>query len=86
MIKTPLSSIKNSKDTSMWNSISSQIENISDISFSAGNTGVLLVISRMILKLLDGVSKPALAGLWPNKNNMSVVLILEQILNVMKIT
>ena len=35
---------------------------------------MLLVISKMILKTLDGVSKPALAGLWPNKNNMSVVL------------
>jgi glycerol-3-phosphate acyltransferase PlsX len=72
--QSPLSSIKNSKDTSMWNSISSQTENISDITLSAGNTGVLLVISKMILKTLDGVSKPALAGLWPNKNNMSVVL------------
>ena len=72
--QSPLSSIKNSKDTSMWNSINSQTEDISDITLSAGNTGVLLVISKMILKTLDGVSKPALAGLWPNKNNMSVVL------------
>ena len=72
--QSPLSSIKNSKDTSMWNSISSQTENISDITLSAGNTGVLLVISKMILKTLDGVSKPALAGLWPNKNGMNVGL------------
>ena len=34
-----------------------------DISLSAGNTGVLLVISRMILKMMNKVSKPALAGL-----------------------
>ena len=33
----------------------------SDISLSAGNTGVLLVISRMILKMMNEVSKPALA-------------------------
>ena len=38
-----------------------------DISLSAGNTGVLLVISRMILKTMKDVSKPALAGLWPAK-------------------
>ena len=72
--ETPLTAIKNSKDTSMWNCIQHQCDGKSDISLSAGNTGVLLVISRMILKMINGVSKPALAGLWPNKNNMNVVL------------
>ena len=72
--ETPLSAIKNSKNTSMWNCIKSQLDGHSDISLSAGNTGVLLVISRMILKMMEKVSKPALAGLWPNKNGMNVVL------------
>ena len=58
----------------MWNCIKSQIEGDSDISLSAGNTGVLLVISRMILKMMNEVSKPALAGLWPNEKGMNVVL------------
>ena len=58
----------------MWNCIQHQIEGKSDISLSAGNTGVLLVISKMILKMMQGVSKPALAGLWPNQNGMNVVL------------
>jgi len=72
--ETPLTAIKNSKNTSMWNCIKSQIDGQSDISLSAGNTGVLLVISRMILKMMDEVSKPALAGLWPNQKSMNVVL------------
>ncbi len=72
--ETPLSAIKNSKNTSMWNCIQHQVEGKSDISLSAGNTGVLLVISRMILKMMDGLNKPALAGLWPNQNGMNVVL------------
>ena len=72
--ETPLTAIKNSKDSSMWNSINSQIELNSDISLSAGNTGVLFVVSRMLLKTIETVSKPALAGLWPNKKNMNVVL------------
>ena len=72
--ETPLTAIKNSKNSSMWNSINSQIEGDADISLSAGNTGVLLVISRMILKMMSQLSKPALAGLWPNKNGMNVVL------------
>ena len=72
--ETPLTAVKNSKNTSMWNCIQHQLEGKSDISLSAGNTGVLLVISRMILKMMDGVSKPALAGLWPNQHGMNVVL------------
>ena len=72
--ETPLTAIKNSKDTSMWNCIKHQVDGKSDISLSAGNTGVLLVISKMILKMIDNVSKPALAALWPSDKGMSVVL------------
>ena len=72
--ETPITAVKNSKGTSMWNCIHHQLEGKSEISLSAGNTGVLLVISRMILKMMEDVSKPALAGLWPNENGMNVVL------------
>ena len=72
--ETPMTAVKNSKNTSMWNCIQHQLEGKSDISLSAGNTGVLLVISRIILKMMNDVSKPALAGLWPNQNGMNVVL------------
>ena len=72
--ETPLTAVKTSKNSSMWNSVYSQTKSESDISLSAGNTGVLLVISRMILKTIKGVSKPALAGLWPNLKGMNIVL------------
>ncbi len=71
---TPLKAIKNSKNSSMWNSINSQTNNNSSITLSAGNTGVLFVISKMLLKTIEGVSKPALAGVWPSKKGFSVVL------------
>ena len=72
--ESPMSAVKNSKNTSMWKCIQHQLDGKSNISLSAGNTGVLLVISRMILKMVNEVSKPALAGLWPNQNGMNVVL------------
>ena len=72
--ETPLTAVKNSKNTSMWNCIQHQLEGKSDISLSAGNTGVLLVISRMILKMMNELNKPALAGLWPSQSGMNVVL------------
>jgi len=72
--ESPLTGAKKSKNTSMWKSIESLKEKESDICLSAGNTGALLVISRLLLKTITGISKPALAALWPNQNNMTVVL------------
>jgi len=72
--ESPLTAAKGGKNSSMWKSIESQKQKISDITLSAGNTGALLVISRLILNTLEGIEKPALAALWPNENNMSIVL------------
>ena len=72
--ESALSAAKRGKESSMWKTIESQKTKDCDISLSAGNTGALLVMSRLILKTINGISKPALAGLWPNNNNMSVVL------------
>ena len=48
---SPLEGAKRGKDTSMWLAIQSVKDKEADIVISAGNTGVLLVISRMILKI-----------------------------------
>ena len=72
--ESPIKAVKNSKNSSMWKCIEHQLQGKSDVSLSAGNTGVLLVISRMILKMINEVSKPALAGLWPNNNGTNIVL------------
>tara|TARA_Y100001958_G_C21229289_1_gene554863 strand:- start:1344 stop:2390 length:1047 start_codon:yes stop_codon:yes gene_type:complete len=69
-----ISSIKKGKNSSMWKAIQSQIDLNAHVTLSAGNTGVLLVMSKMILKMLENVDKPALAGLWPNDKNMNIVL------------
>ena len=72
--ESPLTAAKKSKSTSMWQSIESQKNGKSQITLSAGNTGALFILSRLILKMIDGVDKPALAGLWPNEIGMNVVL------------
>ena len=72
--ESALAGAKKSKNTSMWKAVESLKNQDSDISLSAGNTGALLVISRLLLKTITGISKPALAALWPNQNNMNVVL------------
>ena len=71
---SPLEGAKKSKKTSMWLSIESVKNNESDIIISAGNTGALFVISKLQLNMIENIEKPALSGLWPNKNGMNVVL------------
>ena len=71
---SPLSAAKKGKDTSMWLTIDSLKKNESHVAISAGNTGALFVISKLSLKMIENISKPALSALWPNKNNFNVVL------------
>ncbi len=71
---SPLEAAKRGKDTSMWLSIESVKKKESDIVISAGNTGALLVIAKLNLKMIENIDKPALSALWPNKKGMSVVL------------
>tara|TARA_B100001175_G_scaffold127718_1_gene108664 strand:+ start:1323 stop:2330 length:1008 start_codon:yes stop_codon:yes gene_type:complete len=65
---------KRGKNTSMWLAIESVKNDSSDIIVSAGNTGALLVIAKLNLKMIENIDKPALSGLWPSKKGMSVVL------------
>ncbi len=69
-----LSGAKRGKKTSMWMSIESVKNKSSDVVLSAGNTGALFVISKLNLKMLEKIDKPALSGLWPNKEGMNIVL------------
>ena len=71
---SPLEGAKRGKDTSMWLAIESVKNKDCDIVISAGNTGALLVISKLNLKMIENIDKPALSALWPNKKGMSVVL------------
>ena len=71
---SPLEGAKRGKNTSMWLAIDSVKKKEADIVVSAGNTGALLVISKLNLKMIENIDKPALSALWPNKKGMSVVL------------
>ena len=71
---SPLEGAKRGKDTSMWLAVQSVKDKEADIIISAGNTGALLVVSKLNLKMIENIDKPALSALWPNKKGMSVVL------------
>ena len=72
--ESPLQAAKKGNKSSMWQAINSVKNKESDIALSAGNTGALLILSKMILEMIEGIDKPALAGLWPSKKAMNLVL------------
>ena len=55
--ESPLAAAKRGKGSSMWKAIESLKEKKAHISLSAGNTGALLIMSRLLLKTIDGISK-----------------------------
>tara|TARA_Y100000768_G_C23872333_1_gene631074 strand:- start:5 stop:1012 length:1008 start_codon:yes stop_codon:yes gene_type:complete len=71
---TALSAAKRGKDTSLWLALESLKKNESDAMVSAGNTGALFLISKLNLKMIDNIDKPALSALWPSKKGMNIVL------------
>ena len=72
--ESPFTAAKKGKESSMWKAIESLKNKKADICLSAGNTGALLVISRLLLKTIEGINKPALAALWPNEKSTNIVL------------
>ena len=41
---------------------------------SAGNTGALMAMSKVILKMMSQIERPAIAAIWPTLRGESIVL------------
>jgi glycerol-3-phosphate acyltransferase PlsX len=60
--------------SSMWLAIDAVKKGEADVAVSAGNTGALMVMSKLHLKMMAGIDRPAIACLWPTMRGDSVVL------------
>ena len=58
--------LRRKKDSSMRVAIQQVKDGVAQAAVSAGNTGALMAIYRYILKTLDGIERPAIAGQIPN--------------------
>ncbi len=58
----------------MWRTIEAVKKGDANVAVSAGNTGALMAMSRLCLRTLSGLDRPALAALWPTLVGESVVL------------
>jgi glycerol-3-phosphate acyltransferase PlsX len=59
--------LRSKRNSSMRIAINLIKEGSADICVSAGNTGALMAIARFVLKTLDGIDRPAIAGVIPNQ-------------------
>lgn len=60
--------------SSMWRAIDVVRTGEADCAVSAGNTGALMAMAKVNLKTMAGISRPAIACLWPTMRGESVVL------------
>ena len=58
--------LRRKKDSSMRVAIERVRDGNAQVAVSAGNTGALMAIARYVLKTLDGIDRPAIAGQMPN--------------------
>ena len=58
--------LRKKKDSSMRVAIQQVKDGVAQAAVSAGNTGALMAISRYLLKTMDGIERPAIAGQIPN--------------------
>lgn len=74
MSAKPSEAVRRSRGSSMWNAVHAIKDGEAQVAVSAGNTGALMAISKVILRMKPGVHRPAIAASWPAPSGYSTVL------------
>lgn len=69
-----LTAMRRSKGSSLWNAIEAVKGDPRTAAVSAGNTGALMAISKLQLRMAAGLSRPAIAASWPTARGITVLL------------
>jgi glycerol-3-phosphate acyltransferase PlsX len=71
----PSQALRNGRwKSSMWLAIDAVKKGEADVAISAGNTGALMAMAKFNLRMLPGISRPAIAARWPTLRGESIVL------------
>jgi glycerol-3-phosphate acyltransferase PlsX len=60
--------------SSMWKTVQAVRDGQADAAVSAGNTGALMAMSKICLKTMAHIERPAIACMWPTLRGESIVL------------
>lgn len=70
----PSQAVRRGRDSSMGRAIRAVADGEADVVISAGNTGALMAMSKLILRPISDIERPAIAALWPTVRNECIVL------------
>lgn len=70
----PVNAIRGLKDSSMRKAIEAVANGEADAVISAGNTGAYMALSKIILRTLEGIDRPAIAALLPTVDGFCIGL------------
>ncbi len=62
------------RNSSMWLAIDAVKKGEANAAVSAGNTGALMVMSKLNLRMMAGIDRPAIACQWPTLRGDAIVL------------
>ena len=71
----PTQALRRAKTTSMGLAIEAVKKGDAGAAVSAGNTGALMAMSKLALRTMPGIDRPALAGLMPTLEEQDVVML-----------
>ena len=74
MDEKPAQAMRRGKGTSMWNAVEAIREGHAIAAVSAGTTGALMAISKLILRMSADLDRPALVASIPNPNGVTTFL------------
>ncbi|MEE4119217.1 MAG: phosphate acyltransferase PlsX [Paracoccaceae bacterium] len=77
MGEKPSSVMRHGQGSSMWSAIESVRDGEATVAVSCGNTGALMLLGMVRLKKLEGVNRPAIACLWPNRSDTGFAVMLD---------
>lgn len=62
------------RNSSMWLALDAVRRGDADVAVSAGNTGALMAMAKICLRMMPQVERPAIAARWPTQRGESIVL------------
>ena len=74
MDEKPSQAVRRGKGSSLWLAVEAVQKGEAEVVVSAGNTGALMAISKLLLRPIAEIERPAIAALWPTVEAECIVL------------
>lgn len=74
MSDKPSQALRRGKGSSMWLALEAVKSGEAHVAVSAGNTGALMAMAKLILRPMADIERPAIAALWPTVESECIVL------------